>query len=51
VAAPFRRAIVVVMDSVGIGELPDARSFIPTNRGTVTPESQPTPVSWLVFDT
>ena len=34
-----------------IAELPDAQSLIPTTRGTVTPESQPTPVSWLAFDT
>jgi phosphopentomutase len=27
VAAPFRRAIVIVMDSVGIGELPDAAAY------------------------
>src|SRR5262245_7229482 len=26
-AAPFRRAIVIVMDSVGIGELPDASAY------------------------
>ncbi len=26
-AAPFRRAIVIVMDSVGIGELPDAGAY------------------------
>src|SRR5262249_25926795 len=27
VAAPFRRAIVIVMDSVGSGELPDAAAY------------------------
>jgi phosphopentomutase len=27
VAAPFNRAIVIVLDSVGIGELPDARAY------------------------
>jgi phosphopentomutase len=27
VTSPFRRAIVIVMDSVGIGELPDAASY------------------------
>jgi phosphopentomutase len=27
VAAPFRRAIVIVMDSVGVGELPDAAAY------------------------
>src|SRR3954466_5393403 len=26
-AAPFRRAIVIVLDSVGIGELPDAAAY------------------------
>jgi phosphopentomutase len=26
-ASPFRRAIIIVMDSVGIGELPDARQY------------------------
>ncbi len=26
-AAPFRRAIVIVMDSAGIGELPDAAAY------------------------
>src|SRR5437667_9361583 len=26
-SAPFRRAIVIVMDSVGIGELPDAAAY------------------------
>ena len=26
-AAPFRRAIVIVMDSVGVGELPDAAAY------------------------
>ena len=27
VAAPFTRAIVIVLDGVGIGELPDARAY------------------------
>src|SRR5207247_9988322 len=27
VATPFRRAIVIVMDSVGVGELPDAAAY------------------------
>jgi phosphopentomutase len=27
VSAPFRRAIAIVLDSVGIGELPDARAY------------------------
>lgn len=26
-SAPFRRAIVIVMDSVGVGELPDAAAY------------------------
>ena len=26
-ATPFRRAIVIVMDSVGVGELPDAAAY------------------------
>ena len=32
---PFRRAIVIVMDSVGIGELPDARSYGDEGSNTV----------------
>jgi phosphopentomutase len=27
VASPFARAVVIVLDSVGIGELPDAASY------------------------
>jgi len=32
---PFRRAIVIVMDSVGIGELPDAPSYGDVGSNTV----------------
>ena len=33
--APFSRAIVIVMDSVGIGELPDAASYGDQGSNTV----------------
>jgi phosphopentomutase len=33
--SPFRRAIVIVMDSVGIGELPDARAYGDAGSNTV----------------
>jgi phosphopentomutase len=32
---PFRRAIVIVMDSVGIGELPDASAYGDQGSNTV----------------
>jgi len=35
VTAPFRRAIVIVLDSVGIGELPDASSYGDQGSNTV----------------
>src|SRR5438094_6688055 len=34
-SAPFRRAIVLVMDSVGIGELPDAAAYGDQGSNTV----------------
>ncbi len=34
-ATPFRRAIVIVMDSVGVGELPDAASYGDQGSNTV----------------
>ena len=34
-SAPFRRAIVIVMDSVGIGELPDAAAYGDQGSNTV----------------
>jgi phosphopentomutase len=35
VATPFRRAIVIVMDSVGVGELPDAAAYGDQGSNTV----------------
>jgi phosphopentomutase len=35
VTAPFRRAIVIVLDSVGVGELPDATSYGDQGSNTV----------------
>src|SRR5438094_5545947 len=34
-SAPFRRAIVLVMDSVGVGELPDAAAYGDQGSNTV----------------
>src|SRR5947207_14032798 len=34
-SAPFRRAIVIVMDSVGVGELPDAAAYGDQGSNTV----------------
>jgi len=35
VTPPFRRAIVIVMDSVGVGELPDASAYGDQGSNTV----------------